>query len=168
MQENDFPCFFALAQKICHSPKGDFLLKGIYKKCNMNSAARPVSEKNEIMSICFLQVSLLFISSALFPTMMRMNLRSIVFIFVSSCHDLQNKCQLDVLRAIILNPVQGSNDKICLGIKVLGRNSTQTLLFYILFVLVSKSSYFVWCVKSSSHKCVKRSKSNFLCALLPN
>ena len=46
--------FFALAQKICHSPKGDFLLKGIYKKCNMSSAVRPVSEKNEIMSICFL------------------------------------------------------------------------------------------------------------------
>ena len=51
--------------------------------------------------------------------------------------------------------------------KVLGRNSTQTLLFYILFVQDIKSSYFVWCVKSSSHKCVKRSKSNFLCALLP-
>ena len=37
--------FFALAQKICLSPKGDFLLKGIYKKCNMSSAVRPVSEK---------------------------------------------------------------------------------------------------------------------------
>ena len=47
--------FFALAQKICLSPKGDFLLKGIYKKCNMSSAVRPVSEKMKLCQFAFLR-----------------------------------------------------------------------------------------------------------------
>ena len=48
--------FFALAQKICLSPKGDFLLKGIYKKCNMSSAVRSVSGKGNYVNLLSLGV----------------------------------------------------------------------------------------------------------------